>query len=251
MRSFFLFGALFLFLLYGCTDEPKISFIQQNLVESSCEECPQVTIDVPQAQGEDTAVAKINQEIHDYIIRVFDYTEENEISSIDDAVEAFKNGYQTLKKRFPDDIVSWQADITGDVVYRNKHLVSIRIENYMFTGGAHGYSYIYFLNFDINTGKVLEQSDLFTDLGAFTDLAEQIFRKQEGIEPEANINNSGFMFENDQFHLPNSIGFNEKGIELIYSPYEIAAYSDGFTTIDIPLEQVKEFIKPEWLDEVP
>lgn len=51
----------------------------------------------------------------------------------------------------------------------------------MFTGGAHGSSNVSFLNFDAQTGLLLDNSVLFSDLEKIKELAETYFRKQENL----------------------------------------------------------------------
>ncbi|MEH6703896.1 MAG: DUF4163 domain-containing protein [Galbibacter orientalis] len=250
MKRFFAIGIILSAVFFtACEKKETLSFVNQNMVNNTCTNCPKVTIDLPQAQPENEITSKINQDINKFVINILNYSEEKTTDSLDAAIEIFRSDYKKLKERFPEDIIPWEATINGTISFQNTLFTSIKIESYIFTGGAHGYGSITFLNYDTKTGKALTAEDLFTDKGAFVDYAEKLFREEEKIKPDANINSTGFMFENDNFHLPNSIGFDEKGIVLIYNPYEISAYSDGLTKIEIPLEEATQFMKPEWLSE--
>ncbi|MEL4306802.1 DUF3298 and DUF4163 domain-containing protein [Joostella sp. CR20] len=251
MNRFFAIGILLALLVFSsCETDNSISFINQNIATNTCESCPKISIDIPQAQPENEISKRINSEIDTFVTSTLNYSEEKTTDSILEAVAIFNTEYKKLKERFPEDIIPWEATIKGNVSFENNFFTSVAIESYIFTGGAHGYGSISFLNFDTKTGKNLTPNDLFKDKQTLIDIAEKEFRTAQKIKPDANINSTGFMFENDAFHLPSSIGFNEKGLVLIYNPYEIASYADGRTTIEIPFETAKQFMKPEWLSEV-
>ena len=144
-------------------------------------------------------------------------------------------------KEFPES-VKWEVTIDGSILSRHKEMICIQLDSYMFTGGAHGYNATNFINFNLKSGDELYPSDLIKDINKFALIAEKIFRKQENIPLDKNINSTGFMFENDQFHLPENIGFTENEIILIYNQYEVASYADGQKTIEIPLSQIKELL---------
>ncbi|QLE01355.1 DUF3298 and DUF4163 domain-containing protein [Galbibacter sp. BG1] len=255
MKQFFtlLLGILFLFI--SCDSEETLSFVNKDIptenctdCPKNCTDCPKVTIQIPQAEPAVEAASKINGTIEKFVINTLNYSEEKTSDSITTALSIFRSDYTQLKERFPEDIIPWEASIKGKVSFENENFASVKMDSYVFTGGAHGYGSVSYLNFNLQTGEELSAKDLLIDEKSFIDFAEKTFRKQEKISPEANINSSGFMFENDNFHLPNSIGFNENGIILTYNPYEIAAYADGLTKISIPFEEAKSFIKPKWLE---
>ncbi|WP_417443476.1 PdaC/SigV domain-containing protein [Joostella sp.] len=246
MKNFFAIGIVISILFIGCEKKETLSFVNHNIINDTCENCAKVVINTPQAQPESPIATSINQEVDKFIISILNYSEERTTDSLETAIGIFKNDYKKLKERFPEDIIPWEATINGEIAFENEKFTSIKIDSYVFTGGAHGYGSVSYLNFDNATGNIIPSKGLFKDEEAFIDYAEETFRNQEKIKSDANINSTGFMFEDDNFHLPNSIGFNEKGIILIYNPYEISAYADGLTKIEIPFEKANEFIKPEW-----
>ncbi len=68
-------------------------------------------------------------------------------------------------------------------------------------------------------------------------------RKENQIPEGGSINATGFWFENDGFYLPETFGISKKSITLHYNQYEIASYAEGPITIEIPLTEVKEWLK--------
>lgn len=251
MRRFFVFGSILMLFFAACSKEEKISFTNTDPIENNCEDCPKIAIDLPIAQPETLPEAQnINEALREFAISILNYTDEDRPDSIADAIADFNLQYKKLKDAYPENIVPWEAKIEGEVSYENQKIVSIIMDSYIFTGGAHGYGSTSFLNFDTRTGKELSVEDIFINPEEFTVFVETIFRKQNDLNPGVNINSTGFMFEDDQFHLPQSIGFDQQGIILIYNPYEIASYADGQTKIHVPIAQAKPYIKPDFLDTV-
>ena len=107
----------------------------------------------------------------------------------------------------------------------------------MNTGGAHGNSRIDFLNFNPETGKLYAMTDLIDDFDGFSALAETHFKAEVKTDDTAD-----YFFGKD-FQLPESIGFNEAGVIILYNTYEIAAYSEGVTEFTIPYEDANSYLK--------
>lgn len=161
---------------------------------------------------------------------------------MEEAITSFKNGYLELKKLYADEPPGWEATIDGKVVYDDTSLLTIELNSYLFTGGAHGYSAQRFLNFDKVKGKELENWQLFSNQADFQHYAEMKFREQEAIPKDKSINHTGLMFEKDSFYLPENIGYTEEGVKLLYNPYEVASFADGPIIITLPYKEVDAFL---------
>jgi hypothetical protein len=186
----------------------------------------------------------VNTGIQEEIIELLTFADSLEVTNLNEAVNSFNLGYSELKEVYPDETVPWEARINAEVSFENRRVLSIRMDSYLFTGGAHGYSATNFLNFDIEKGEKINTRELFRDLLAFRAFAEGKFRKQEKIPAEAPINSTGFMFELDTFYLPENIGLTPKGILLLYNQYEVASYADGQIQLLIPFKEAKKFVTP-------
>jgi len=116
------------------------------------------------------------------------------------------------------------------------------LHSYIYTGGAHGYTSKRFLNFDKKKGVELDNSELFKNVEDFRIFAEEMFREKEEIPKDKSINYTGFMFEQDSFHLPENMGFTQKGLKLLYNPYEVASYSDGTIELVLPHSEIKRYL---------
>ena len=235
--------AVFLFSV-SCEEESTLLMEPVVYTNAGCDDCPEVSIEYPKVI-EDTKIGRaVNAGIEEEIIGLLTFSDSLEVTDLNEAVNSFSQGYSELKSVYPDETVPWEARIKAEVSFENSHILSVRLDSYLFTGGAHGYTSTNFLNFDIDKGEKINTQKLFRDLLAFRSHAESAFRKQENIPPDSPINSTGFMFELDSFYLPANIGLTPKGILLLYNQYEVASYADGQIQLTIPFKEAKKFVTP-------
>jgi hypothetical protein len=233
---------LCLILLLGCETESKLTFEPVQLQGEICEDCPRIDINIPNALDSSPISETINRSLREEIISILSFTEDKDIDTPEKALQSFTESYKEVKTKFPDE-VQWEAEIEGQVIYEDENMVTILMNSYSFTGGAHGYASTTYLNFDKKQGTELDNWDLFDDLEGFEAYAEAKFREQEKIPQDANINDTGFMFESDAFHLPNNIGYTTEGLKLIYNQYEVASYADGPIELVLPYSEINPYLK--------
>jgi len=224
--------------LWGCERENKTEWHAREYLGKVCEACPSVRVGIPEA-GDNTPLGRgVNQALREEVIEILDYDETRNATAIPEAIEAFSTAYRELRRQFPDETIGWEAELEGQITYEDDRLLSVKLESYVFTGGAHGLLTIRYLNFDKKTGEELGAEALFADLTALENMAEKAFREAKGIPSGAGINDTGFMFEEDRFALPENLGFTPQGLELLYNPYEVASYADGPVSLVLPMESI-------------
>jgi hypothetical protein len=188
----------------------------------------------PLMQGGDEAARKsINKVIEDEVFKLIYKEDEKDIEA---ALAAFKADSEAQGGML-------SISINASKIYQKENLISFGLNWSAYHGGAHPNSASIAMNFDAKTGKRLSKDDLILDKEAFTSLVEQEFRKKVGIKEGASINSAGHDFEDEQFKLPNYMVYTEKGLELYYIPYEIAAYVMGGTDLMIPYDSLKGMLK--------
>lgn len=229
-------------MLIGCQNESKLTFEPQSIENKICEECPEVSIEIPKALGKSKISKTINTALKEEIISLLTYDDEIEVNTINGALKSFKNGYSELQELYDDEPTDWEAKVEGNISYEDENLITISLESYLFTGGAHGYTSKTFLNFDKKKGIELENSELFKNSEEFQAFAEEMFRQKERIPKDKSINYTGFMFEQDSFYLPENIGFTKEGVKLLYNQYEVASYADGIIELVLPHSEVQPFL---------
>lgn len=245
-----------LFLLFAaCKNEPEkasdtevpLNFEISSITKKSGEgclddnyNCTLISLEIPIAEGPENIASRINTSIKKHVVALINSEEDPGLPSYEEFAKDFIAERQRIAEEF-EESAPWRAIVTGRIFSENKHLLCIGIDSEIFTGGAHGYRSISFFNFDPETGSLYEHDDIFTE--EFVSFAEKAFKSEQGIPEEENINSTGFWFEDDVFHLPNNIGFEDNKVILIYSAYEIASYADGEFRLEFTKEEVAPYIK--------
>lgn len=231
-------------LLFSCGSRDTLTFEMHEVTSERCADCPEVIIRLPKAITSNKAAKTINSALTEEVISLLSFDDSMQITDLDEAVASFKKGYKHIRNLYPDETPGWKAEITAEVSYEDPHWLSIRLNSYTYTGGAHGYATVRYLNFDKSRGTELEAWELFTDQGDFQRFAENKFRQQEKIPAGKPINSTGFMFEKDRFYLPENIGLTPEGVTLHYNQYEVASYADGPIELTLPFGEVKKYLNP-------
>ncbi|MCB0371440.1 MAG: DUF3298 and DUF4163 domain-containing protein [Muricauda sp.] len=238
----YLFAIFSIWFLIGCESENKLTFDELQLQGENCKNCPKIEINIPNAVDESTVSTSINRALREEIISILSFNEDESIDSMDKAIASFTESYKELKAKFPEE-VEWEAQINGEIVYEDANIITLMLNSYSYTGGAHGYASTSYLNFDKAQGAELETWELFEDPEGFEKFAETKFRIQEKIPQDKNINTTGFMFEGDAFHLAQNVGYTKDGIQLIYNQYEVASYADGPIVLTLPYNEINLYLK--------
>ena len=226
-----------------------LSFQKKTLVEKAGENCDTadfdcsiIALDVVRATGAKNVSNRINQLLDEHTINLISTQENDTVSTLEGLTDKFLSEYREAAENFSEE-PPWEAYVDQKVYLQNDSLVSIGIITEIFSGGAHGYKTLTFINIDPVTGKKLSKNDIFEE--DFTGYVERRFRQEQNIPEDENINSTGFWFENETFNLPENIGFSEDRVILVYNSYEIAPYAAGDIVMEIPMEEVRSFIRIE------
>jgi hypothetical protein len=242
----------FLFLLLiSCKNDSQLLVVSDSISEKytdncNSENCTQVSIDYVKVEGATSVSEIINTKINDFIITSLLYDIEDEINTseftIEKASKHFINNYKEDKKEFPDITSTYTAEISISEAYSSAKLLCFELQGFLFTGGAHGYGSVSFLNLDPTTGKTLSIEDICKNKKEFTQFVEKKFRAEMEIPRKETINSNGFWFEEDVFYLPKTIGFTEEEVIILYNPYEIASYAAGAIELRISLNEAQDYL---------
>ena len=233
-------------ILSGCgEEEPQLTFAPVSYSGEQCVQCPKISVNIPEALGKTKIVTAVNTALTEEIIYLLTFDDSVEATTIDEAITSFKNGFLELKNKF-NETIGWEAKIDGKVVYDEADILTLKLDSYIYTGGAHGYGASTFLNFDKQKGIELENDELFKNVVNFQKFAEIKFREKEGIPKDKPINSTGYMFEDEIFKLPETMGFTKDGLQLIYNRYEVASYSDGIIELTLPYDEVDTYLAVDY-----
>ena len=120
-------------------------------------------------------------------------------------------------------------------------VISLKCYEWGFSGGAHGWSSLSYLNFDLVTGEPVKLSAILKEgaLPRLTSIAEGYFRKVRENPPAGSLSDAGFTFPGNQFKLNDNFGLSETSLFFTFNDYEIGPHTMGSTTIEIPLDEIR------------
>ena len=228
-----------LFALAGCGggngSEVSVSAVDMGLdnVNNGIRDIIAVNAEMPAvALADETAQKAINDDLKllqtDFMKRLGDlfaaaneYTAAMADAGIDDALFAMD-----LKVR--------DAYVNGDVL-------SIVLEEYSYTGGAHGSSLRCAFNYDLNDGHLLAWEEISADSTALAKTLKEYIIAQAS----SNSYDDYYFFDYYEEYLDSAFGdgtwyFSNEGLTIIYNQYTIAPYAAGIIEFTIPLEEIEQ-----------
>lgn len=139
--------------------------------------------------------------------------------------------------------------LEGFSLLNDQHIYSYGIDRYVFMGGAHGLNNRTYLNFNLATGKLITESDLFVD--NYKPVLIELIKKriveeivnQKNTELIKNLEDTDYWTDsivpNGNFYI------TDENITYVFNPYEIAPYYMGQTEVVIPFDRIKDLLRPE------
>jgi hypothetical protein len=233
-------------------EKPATEYVVKPTTISSSEENKtdnyKIILGYPQFTGikNQDAQTKINADIKKHI---FDIISDDRKSSKENC------NFSNLGKDAPD----WQCeyDITFDSfdTVADK-LLSIKMEYYQFTGGAHGGTQFEYLNYNLETGEKINWQDVFKKdsnyLQVISDyskiqLKKQLLQGQESMSDEKWITegtkpNPDNYNTNVGFYSESSKAAENRGLSVTFQQYQVAAYAQGPVEIVVPYTELRDVI---------
>ncbi|KMY49896.1 DUF3298 and DUF4163 domain-containing protein [Peribacillus loiseleuriae] len=118
------------------------------------------------------------------------------------------------------------------VLYNKDHKISILMNDYQFSGGAHGNTIVTTYNFNTDNGKQYRLDDIITKESIYakiTTYAKEYIKMHPDVFFTDNDTLNAFQVTKDH-----AFYFVDGGIALIFQSYEVAPYSSGQPVIVIP-----------------
>lgn len=184
-------------------------------------------LEIPQIKGLENR--KVEQSINSEFA-------ETVISFKKELLAEAKKAYKEAKKSgYP--FHPYEAVTTYAVHYLNKNLLSLTIDLYSYTGGAHGNTVRLAFNYDLKTGKKLGYKDIFKECVDYkkviiNEVTKKIMSNPGNYFPDAVETVKKFTDE-QPFYI------TKDGIVVYYGLYEIAPYSSGIQEFFIPFSAFK------------
>lgn len=154
-----------------------------------------------------------------------------------DLEDLSKKYQEDVKKNANMDFMPFEIDTSYTIKNEKCPYLSLYIDYYQFTGGAHGITTRKTYNYDLNAEKELTIGDLFKEGYNYKEIINKEINKQiEKNKDSYFMDVSGFkgISDNQMFT------FNNKEITIYFQLYEIAPYSSGLPAFNIPYETLKD-----------
>jgi len=189
------------------------------------------------------AVKRINATILENIAGLIGYDSSKAVPSPAQQASQFISDYEDMAREFPE-AFGWEMNVSGEVLRNDSAYLVMRIRVESYTGGAHGSHNLQFLNFNPVTGTKLALDDLFKPgyEAELNKLALNAFRDARDLDANADPATEGFNFYNDRYYNPDNFAILDNVLLFYFNHYEVAPYSAGPTTLEIPLEDLKDLM---------
>lgn len=137
-------------------------------------------------------------------------------------------------------------------VYQTKQLVSVRAEYYSYMGGAHPNTVLLAWNFDLGTGQFFTPELLAADGQAFSQaVTEELIRQSQETAASYDMTPEDFFWSNYEEILAGwssyAVSFDETGMTVGFSPYELAAYAAGAQIYHLDYDQIAGYLSSHGL----
>lgn len=261
---FLFLGTFSALLLTACQSEARwnnVEFYNVEKLERLEEEAPDLVLEEDSASAE-----KIKRELDVKVDMQFmksnDITNEKACKLINDQLkeiilnqssdlsvdEAVAQYIEDVKAEFhSDDIADVFYDhLHGRAEYGMKNVINYRLEQKVFTGGAHPCTETTILRFNATTGEFIPLEDIFP-FNKQSQLKELLLNKlmeSNHAKSLAELHKKGILEMTDMF-ISNNFALHEDSIEFHYNEYDIAPYAYGTCTISLSYEEAKDVMSTQ------
>ena len=145
-----------------------------------------------------------------------------------------RQDYDIRGREDPDTWQSYDEKFTYQC-YQTEELVSIQAVYWSYLGGAHGNGVILSWNFSLDEGSFFNPLSLAQDSQACSQaVTEELIRQAQARAERADTDPKSYYWEDYEDILSSwssyAVSFDEEGMTVSFSPYELASYAAGAQT---------------------
>jgi Protein of unknown function (DUF3298) len=138
-----------------------------------------------------------------------------------------------------------EHNVEGFALLTDENIFTYGIDRNVYMGGAHNLETRNYYNFDLKTGKLITEKDIFVNnyQSALTKLIKRrIIEESEDINSMEELDES--VFWTDSIKPNGNFYITDESINYVFNPYEIAPYAYGDTEVTLPFSYIKNLLKP-------
>lgn len=198
---------------------------------------------VVSAAGETAAVEAINA----FIEGLLQDTVGDTRASPEAVAQRLVDEYRGYSDEFPEADIPWVLEREVSVVHAADDVLSLALDEYSYTGGAHPNSMLSYWVLDLETGSLVGLDEFFLPgfMPELTRLGEASFRAARGLAADASLEAEGFWFDDGVFELNENFAVTGEGITFRFNPYEVTAYAFGPTDFSLARRDLSEIARPD------
>lgn len=250
----------------GCTTAPREKLSDPNAAGAGFDtvsyEFKTITRDDPDCDSADKKACRIiniryqvfdghpalNDSVNRKLLAVYPF-EETPLPSkttIEEQADRFMKQYEEFKKEPYSAGRRYELTSSTETLTESQNLLTLQLDAYTYSGGAHGASFRSFINYDIAQKKVLLLNDILKNnyRDSLLQVAERVFRKNEGLAQQGPLPKDAYFFKGNKFDLSNAYAFTPQGILFLYNEYEIKPYAAGRTELLVKYGLLKNLLRP-------
>lgn len=142
----------------------------------------------------------------------------------------------------------WYVNQEAQIDLNRAGLFGFHFSLDQFQGGAHSSYSIRCVLLQLPQVHPLKLEELLVPelRSTFGRLAEEKFRERYSLSPEEDLEEAGYWFESNRFHLPANFRLYPQGLELIYNPYEVAPFSEGVLRLHFSRARLRPFLRERY-----
>ncbi|SFH78657.1 RsiV family protein [Halpernia frigidisoli] len=133
---------------------------------------------------------------------------------------------------------TWNQNSSMKLFNKDENLMTLQYTGDGFSGGAHGYYYEFYKNFDLKNNKTIQLKDVLTttDAKIWDPIMMKNFLKNKNYTKE-------LLFDK-RIPLNNNFYYDKTSLHFVYGQYEIAPYVAGTINIDVPFSEISKYLTP-------
>ena len=129
--------------------------------------------------------------------------------------------------------------------YETDRLVTLNVQLYEYSGGAHGGTLCYGLTFRKSDGRRMGMNTLNNLVGdeGWTSLQKEGLMEYFEVKTDSDLQDCLLGVETYMIPTPQyEPYFSEKGMEFVYQQYEIACYAAGLPSYTVPYDRLQKYL---------
>lgn len=256
-----LIGAAVLFSL--CSDGPATTAVAPKPLQVVMEDfqaikcvrdsvCAEINLSYPVLSGgsDSTVISRLNDSIQMAVYLAANADPERALKPALDAAAA--DLFDLLSGDIaanPGMGMSYVYELKSKVLMQTNRFLSLQMDGYSYTGGAHGNYYTVVNTFDLSTAESIHLTALIADTMALRALLETAFVAAHKDDLPNGTLQDMLLDPEAPLALPVNYCVVPAGIRFVYNPYEVAAYAVGITDFTITWDQLGALAKKEdWVE---